>query len=114
MKNLLALLALVVIIVLVVGYFLNWYSVVGIENQSGGHRLQIDVNTDKIKADLRRGKEKLKETFEEFQDMSDHAKTPAEMPAWPKSSGDRPSSKSPTEPTKPADPDTLKIPPIPF
>ncbi len=114
MKNLLALLALVVIVVLVVGYFLNWYSVVGIENQSGGHRLQIDVNTDKIKADLRRGKEKLKETFEDFQDLSEHAKTPAEMPAWPKTNGEKSAPKSEAPPDNTSDPAKLKIPPIPF
>ncbi|MCS6977260.1 MAG: hypothetical protein NZM31_09685 [Gemmatales bacterium] len=114
MKNLLALLAAVVIIVLVVGYFLNWYSIVGIENQSGGHRLQIDVNTDKIKADLKRGKEKLKETWEDFQELPDHAKTPAEMPAWPKTNGEKPAAKIEAGPEKPSDPAKLKIPPIPF
>jgi len=89
MRNTLALLAAVVLIVLVLGYFLNWYSLVGVESQGGGHRLQIDLNTSKIKADISKGKEKLKETIQEIQDVSENAKTPAELPAAPKTGSEK-------------------------
>lgn len=71
MRNTLALLAAVVVIVLVLGYFLNWYSLVGVESQGGTHRLQIDVDTKKIKADIDKGKNKLKDTFNEFKESTD-------------------------------------------
>jgi hypothetical protein len=98
-RNLLALLAAFCLTVLVAGYFLNWYTFVGIESHGGNHRLQIDVNTEKIKEDLRRGKEKLRQTWEELQDVSDQTKTPAELPAWPKSST---GSKNPQDKAQPA------------
>jgi hypothetical protein len=84
MRNTLALLAAVVVIVLALGYFLNWYSLVGIESQGGSHRLQIDVNTSKIKSDIDKGKTKLQQTIEEFKESADepdvHGKLPSSSP----------------------------------
>jgi cytoskeletal protein RodZ len=89
MRNTLALLAAVVLIVLVLGYFLNWYSLVGVENNTGSTRLQIDLNTSKIKSDINKGKEKLKDTIEDIQEATNDANPPANLPTAPSKAGEK-------------------------
>jgi hypothetical protein len=73
MKNLIVALAVCVVLVVVVGWCLNWYQVIDLSSTGGGHRLQIDVNTSKIKADLQKSKERIGETIQDFRDDSEDA-----------------------------------------
>ena len=57
MKNLLALVGLVVVLVAGGGWYLGWYKL-GSEPAGSGHRkINVDVNTNKISEDLKKGRE---------------------------------------------------------
>ena len=61
MKNLLALIGLVVVGVGGLGWYLGWYQI-GTEPASNGHRhIEVDVNTKKIAEDLKKGQKKVGE-----------------------------------------------------
>jgi hypothetical protein len=83
MRNTLALLAAIAVLVLALGYFLGWYDLVGVESNGAGHRLQIDVNTNKIKSDIDKGATKIKETIREFQEAGEEG-GPTKTPDLPK------------------------------
>jgi F0F1-type ATP synthase membrane subunit b/b' len=52
---------------LIVGWFLDWYAVQDIRSTSGRHRLEIEINTEKIQQDIERGRKKLEETWRRMQ-----------------------------------------------
>ncbi|MBI2804944.1 MAG: hypothetical protein HYX68_08185 [Planctomycetes bacterium] len=57
MRNLLALVGAVVVLVVGLGWYLGWYQV-GTEPSQDGHRkINVDVNTGKIKSDLNKGRD---------------------------------------------------------
>ena len=59
MKNLLALVGLVVVGVGGVGWYLGWYQI-GSEPAPNGHRhIEVDVNAKKIADDLKKGEQKV-------------------------------------------------------
>jgi hypothetical protein len=61
MKNLLALVGLAVVLVAGLGWYLGWYQI-GTEPSASGHRkINVDVNTNKIKQDIKKGEEKVGE-----------------------------------------------------
>jgi hypothetical protein len=55
MKNLLALIGLVVVVAVGAGWYLGWYKI-GTEPGSPG-TIDVDVNTNKIKQDLKKGRD---------------------------------------------------------
>jgi hypothetical protein len=58
MRNLLALLGLVLLAFLGLGWYLDWYRVTPKPASDSGHRsVEIDINTKKIGADVHRGVE---------------------------------------------------------
>jgi hypothetical protein len=64
MRNLLALLGAALVAVAVVGWYLDWYKI-QTEPGSAGHReVKIDINGPKIKQDLGKGREKLRDAIE--------------------------------------------------
>ena len=64
MRNLLALIGLAVVTVAGLGWYLGWYRL-QTETTSPGHRqIKIDVNTDKIAADVHKGEKKLHDALE--------------------------------------------------
>ena len=67
MKNLVFVLFLAVLLFAVVGWFLDWYSIADLHSSSGRHRLQIEVDTNKIRSDLDKGQAKFQETIERVQ-----------------------------------------------
>jgi hypothetical protein len=56
MRNLLALLGLLLVVFLGVGYYRGWYDLSSAPSSSPGHRrYQLDVNAKKIEDDVERG-----------------------------------------------------------
>lgn len=61
MRNLLALVGLVVVVFAVVGWYRGWYNVHASTPGSGHGSYHIDLNTPKISDDLSKGREKLRD-----------------------------------------------------
>ena len=75
MKNLVYLLFLALVGFSVAGYFLNWYKFTD-DNGTTGHRhLSIDIDTNKVRADLQKGEAKVGETL---QNLNQEAQTSAQ------------------------------------
>ncbi len=68
MRNLVFVLFLGVFGFLVAGWFLDWYSIGGGRADNGQRRVQIDLDTKKIGADLAKGREKLQDSWHWFDD----------------------------------------------
>jgi hypothetical protein len=67
MKNLLALVGAVVVLVAGLGWYLGWYKI-GAEKSDPGHpKFNVEVEADKIKADLKKGKETVGEFIKEHE-----------------------------------------------
>lgn len=64
MRNLLALLGAAVIILAVVGWFRNWYTVDSEAGPSGHHSVNIDIDKDRINKDIHKGGERLHDALE--------------------------------------------------
>jgi hypothetical protein len=64
MRNLLAFVAAVVLLFAGVGWYLGWYHVQSAPAPPGHRAVNIDVHTEKIGEDVRRGKERLHEAFD--------------------------------------------------
>jgi len=58
---------------LVVGWFLDWYTVQDIRSSPGKHRLEIEIDTEKIRQDIERGRKKLEETWRRMHQPQEHA-----------------------------------------
>ncbi|MCS7015935.1 MAG: hypothetical protein NZM42_07445 [Gemmatales bacterium] len=63
MKTIIYVLFLTLCGFLVIGWFLDWYSVQDVRSSPGKHRLEIEIDTDKIRQDLERGRKKLEDTW---------------------------------------------------
>jgi hypothetical protein len=76
MKSFLAFLALVVIVVLGVGYYLDWFKV-----SSSGSDSTMNINTqvdkNKIKADVEHAKQKVQDTAKDLQEKVKPGTEPA-------------------------------------
>jgi hypothetical protein len=56
MRSLLTLLGGALVVFLILGYYLNWYSIAKEPGKTPGtHHLEIDINTKKINEDVQRG-----------------------------------------------------------
>jgi len=74
-KNLVFFLFLLLVAFAVAGYFFGWYQITGVPSgTSGQHRLQIDLNTSKIRDDLHRGGEKLADGIERVKESAEKTK----------------------------------------
>jgi hypothetical protein len=59
MRNLLALAAFVVLVVAGLGWYLGWYQVQRTAANDGHQSFNVDLNTKKIKEDVRTGEDKI-------------------------------------------------------
>src|SRR5436305_13589405 len=59
LKNLLALVGLVVVAFVGVGWYLGWYNFTATDDANGQHHLKIQVNASQITDDLSKGKQKV-------------------------------------------------------
>jgi hypothetical protein len=64
MRNLLAFLAAAVLTFAVVGWYLNWYNVERVSTKPGHQSVHIDINTEQIGEDIRKGEEKIHEAID--------------------------------------------------
>ena len=64
MRNLLALVAFVVLVVAGIGWYRGWYHVEKTSAQDGHHSYKVDVNTNKVKDDVRNGEDKIHKAIE--------------------------------------------------
>jgi hypothetical protein len=64
MRNLLAFLAMVLVTVVSVGWYLDWYKVHSLPAPAGHRQLTIDINTVKIGEDLHKGEQNLQKMLE--------------------------------------------------
>ena len=92
MRNMLAFLAAAALTVVGVGWYLGWYHVSSVTTDQGKRSINIELNTTKINADLRKGEDKIHQALEKRHSGNDTAPAPA--PAG----GQEPSEKS-TQPT---------------
>jgi hypothetical protein len=90
MRNMLAFLAAATLTVVGVGWYLGWYRVSSATTDEGKRSINIELNTTKINADLRKGEDKIHQALEKRHSGNDTAPAPA--------GGQEPSEKS-TQPT---------------
>jgi hypothetical protein len=64
MRNLLALLGAALVTFAIAGWWLDWYKIKTAPDPSGHREVNIDINGPKIKQDLHKGGEKLREAFD--------------------------------------------------
>lgn len=64
MRNLLALVAAVVISFFALGWYLDWYKIDTGTAEAGRRSVTLDVNTEKINADSQKGIQKIKDAIE--------------------------------------------------
>jgi hypothetical protein len=84
MRNMLAFMALMVLVVGGAGWYLDWFKVRSQPAQAPGQRsLSIDINTNKIGTDLHKGEQKL-------QEILDNKDKPSTTPADAKTSENKP------------------------
>ncbi len=75
MRNLLALLATLTLVIAGVGWYRDWFKVNSQPADSGHRKVNIDIDTQKIGQDLHQGEQKLQRMLEA--NKSDAAKAPA-------------------------------------
>ena len=94
MRNLLALVAAVILLVAGIGWYRGWYRVQNSPAPPGHHAVNIDIDKDKIGKDLHEGEEELQKVLEN--------KLRADKPS-PDANTPNPRQKAPTDP-KPLNP----------
>jgi hypothetical protein len=70
MRNLLALFAAALLTFVGVGWHLGWYQVRSVPADEGHRAMHIDIDNNKIGADLKKGEEKVQEALEKNQARS--------------------------------------------
>lgn len=64
---------------LLVGWFLDWYTVQDIRTSPGKHRLEIEIDTEKIRQDFEKGRKKLEETLRQIRKCSEPGEKTTEL-----------------------------------
>jgi hypothetical protein len=82
MRNLLALAAAALIAFTGIGWYLGWYKIQTTPTSTGRH-ISIDVNTPKIKEDVGRGKEKLRDWLDRDENKSNSGPASAQPNVQP-------------------------------
>ncbi len=88
MKNTLALAAAATLVVIVTGWYLGWYTVKTTKNLDGTEHVDVDVDSNKVRADVNKGIKKGEKIVQEIEDQS----------SAPKGSGSGSASSSSAEP----------------
>jgi hypothetical protein len=68
MKNLVFILFLGACAFTIFGYFLGWYKISDFGSDNGHRRVQIDLDSKKIKEDLQKGQSRLNDALQKGQD----------------------------------------------
>ncbi|HMP02296.1 MAG TPA: hypothetical protein PKD86_10155 [Gemmatales bacterium] len=64
MRNLVFLAFLALVVFLITGWFMDWYSITGVGAADGKRQYQFEIDTSKIKQDLTKGRDKLNNTMD--------------------------------------------------
>jgi len=83
MKTLVYLAFLALCLFAVVGWFLDWYTVVELEAGPGRHRVQIEFDAGKIREDFARGSAKLQQSLRRVHERGEGAPVPAPVSPAP-------------------------------
>jgi hypothetical protein len=70
MRNLVFLVFLALVVFLVTGWFMDWYSLTGVGSANGKTQFQFELDTAKIKQDLSKGKDKFNQTVENVKQVA--------------------------------------------
>jgi hypothetical protein len=70
MRNLLALIGAALVAFLVVGWYLGWYQISTPSSPGGKQSFQVDINSDKITDDVKKGVEQGSEFVDNLRDKS--------------------------------------------
>jgi hypothetical protein len=87
MRNLLALLAATTLVLLVAGWYCGWYSITTAPGADGHRKLNIDINTTKLGADLKKAEDSITTAIEGPGKATTPDKT--EAPKEPNHDGDK-------------------------
>jgi hypothetical protein len=87
MRNLLALLAVALITLVALGWYLDWYKISNTPANGGHRQVNIDLNTPKIGHDVEKGGEKIRKMLEKNskKDTVDPAEAVKKEPILPAS-----------------------------
>jgi hypothetical protein len=99
MRNLFALIGLVLVLFAGVGYYRDWYRVQSRQAEAGHQSVNIDINSTKIMSDVEKGIKKLEEKKQELSDSgsktaASDAKTSDTTAAAGKATTDQPNTPS--------------------
>lgn len=64
MRNLVFLVFLALVVFLITGWFMDWYSLTSVGSAGGKQQFQFELDTAKIKQDLSKGRDKFNQTVE--------------------------------------------------
>jgi hypothetical protein len=96
MRNLLALLALLLLVIGGAGWYLGWFTLHTQPGDSGHRKVSIDIDTNKIGQDLHKGEEHLQDIIKNANKSGTDTKTTKEEAKDPKKNPGK-TSASPTE-----------------
>lgn len=82
MKNLVFLLFLGLVIFLVTGWFMDWYSLTGAPSKDGKTKFEFEIDRNKIEKDFSKGKEKLDKTIEAVEKPNSSAASKTSGDSW--------------------------------
>lgn len=77
MRNILALLALLVLVVGGMGWYLNWFSIQSTPGAGGKRQVNIEIDTQKISADLQKETSRIQQALDSNQQGSPASQTKA-------------------------------------
>jgi hypothetical protein len=99
MRNFLAFVGAAVVVFLALGWYLGWYNITPEKTGPGQSRIQVDINKEKINADVKRGAENVQELIEK-QKNNDQPKTTEVKSADKDAPASGAKLKDPAEPKK--------------
>jgi hypothetical protein len=101
MKNTLAFAAAATLVLIGTGWYLGWYTVKTTKNVDGTEHVDVDVDSNKVRADVNKGIKKGEKIVHEIEDQS----------SAPKGSGSASSSSAEPEPLDSINPPKVSLPP---
>ncbi len=103
MRNLLAFVAALVLTVAGVGWYLGWFEVHSSPQRGGHQRVDIDIDTDKVEGDLKKGSQQALEKGKELLEKARKEQTDGDKKdpfSLPHFSGNQEEAETPFGPPK--------------
>lgn len=80
MKNLLALVGAAVVLVVGLGWYLQWFKIGSEQSNAGKPKFSVEVESDKVKVDVNKGKETVVEFIKEHESGKGTPGQPTSLP----------------------------------